>query len=251
MNAYAKGEVDETKKLSTSDKLHRELKRGGFDADASLQRIKDIEAKYKKPEEPKKKEQSVAEVSDATLTSYLTKVDADSQKHEKDPSKRSAAKRNKSVAGFARAFNKLDARKEKPEELDEISLGDYTTKAKMDRAKSQMSAAFAQDPAEREKHAKKALRRSTGIDRATSRYQKQQQAFVVKQRQEQDQALMNKYANVDIDAELEKLQPALQSAYRDYQYGARNTWSQGKNAYDSISAKIKELQKAKELLGKI
>lgn len=51
------------------------------------------------------------EISDKTLTSYLTKVDADSQKHEKDPTKRSPEKRNKSVAGFSRAFNKLDARK--------------------------------------------------------------------------------------------------------------------------------------------
>ncbi len=58
------------------------------------------------------------EVSDATLTSYLTKVDADSQKHEKDPTKRSPEKRNKSVAGFARAFNKLDARKEPVNEID-------------------------------------------------------------------------------------------------------------------------------------
>ncbi len=60
----------------------------------------------------------VDEVSDATLTSYLTKVDADSQKHEKDPTKRSPEKRNKSVAGFARAFNKLDARKEPVNEID-------------------------------------------------------------------------------------------------------------------------------------
>ncbi len=64
------------------------------------------------------KKQGVNEVSDETLTSYLTKVDTDSQKHEKDPTKRSAEKRNKSVAGFSRAFNKLDARKEKVDEID-------------------------------------------------------------------------------------------------------------------------------------
>ena len=54
----------------------------------------------------------IKEVSDKTLTSYLTKVDADSRKHEKDPTKRSPEKASKSVSGFARAFNKLDARKE-------------------------------------------------------------------------------------------------------------------------------------------
>jgi hypothetical protein len=58
----------------------------------------------------------IKEVSDKTLTSYLTKVDADSRKHEKDPTKRSPEKASKSVGGFARAFNKLDARKEKTDE---------------------------------------------------------------------------------------------------------------------------------------
>jgi hypothetical protein len=55
--------------------------------------------------------EGLAEVSDETLTSYLTKVDADSQKHKADPTKRDPKKANKSVSGFSRAFNKLDARK--------------------------------------------------------------------------------------------------------------------------------------------
>jgi LysM repeat protein len=53
----------------------------------------------------------VAEVSDKTLISYLQKVSDDSLKHDQDPSKRSAEKRNRSVSGFAQAFNKLDSRK--------------------------------------------------------------------------------------------------------------------------------------------
>lgn len=60
----------------------------------------------------------VTEVSNKTLIDYLTKVDADSQKHEKDPTKRSPEKASKSVGGFARAFNKLDARKEPVNEID-------------------------------------------------------------------------------------------------------------------------------------
>jgi hypothetical protein len=56
-------------------------------------------------------QQGVAEVSDKTLTSYLTNVDADSRKHKSDPTKRSPEKANRSVQGFSRAFNKLDARK--------------------------------------------------------------------------------------------------------------------------------------------
>jgi hypothetical protein len=53
----------------------------------------------------------VKEVSDQTLINYLTKVNADSQKHRSDPTKRSPEKASRSVAGFSRAFNKLDARK--------------------------------------------------------------------------------------------------------------------------------------------
>ncbi len=62
--------------------------------------------------------QDVTEVSDETLISYLNKVHADSQKHEKDPSKRDPEKANRRVASFARAFNTPDARKEKVDEID-------------------------------------------------------------------------------------------------------------------------------------
>lgn len=132
--------------------------------------------------------------------------------------------------------------------LDEISLGDYMKKATMSRAQSQMSAAFAKDPAERERHAKKALKRWSGIDRARTRLDKQRQAAVAKERSVQTQRLLDKYAGVDIDAEIDRLQPALQSAYRDYQYGARNTWRQGKEEYDRISAELAELKRVKELM---
>jgi hypothetical protein len=53
------------------------------------------------------------EVSDEMLINYLTKVHQDAMKNPADPSKRSPEKRNKSVSGFNRAFNKLDARPRK------------------------------------------------------------------------------------------------------------------------------------------
>ena len=52
----------------------------------------------------------------------MTKVDADSQKHDRDPTKRSPEKRNRSVAGFAKAFNKLDARMEKTDEVKQKAV---------------------------------------------------------------------------------------------------------------------------------
>jgi hypothetical protein len=57
-------------------------------------------------------EEGVAEVSDATLTSYLTKLDRDNLKHRMDPTKRSDAKRMKSGPNFVKAFTKLDNRKQ-------------------------------------------------------------------------------------------------------------------------------------------
>ena len=53
------------------------------------------------------------EVSDETLINYLTKVHQDAMKHKADPTKRSPEKASKSVGGFNRAFNKLDARPRK------------------------------------------------------------------------------------------------------------------------------------------
>jgi hypothetical protein len=121
----------------------------------------------------KAKEQGVAEVSDATLTSYLTKVDADSQKHDRDPTKRSPEKRNRSVAGFARAFNKLDARKEKVDEISKQKLGDYLHAAHQDVVDRATSSSFqsgkAGDKFNRADVSPKEKQRQAGMARAVSR----------------------------------------------------------------------------------
>jgi hypothetical protein len=118
-------------------------------------------------------EQGVAEVSDATLTSYLTKVDADSQKHDRDPTKRSPEKRNKSVSGFARAFNKLDARKEKVDELSKQKLGDYLHAAHQDVVDRATSSSFqsgkAGDKYNKADVSPKEKQRQAGMARAVNR----------------------------------------------------------------------------------
>jgi hypothetical protein len=53
-------------------------------------------------------EQGVAEASNKTLKIYLQKVSSDSMKHKADPTKRSPEKANRSVAGFAKAQNRLE-----------------------------------------------------------------------------------------------------------------------------------------------
>ena len=68
-----------------------------------------------------KEEVQLDEISDKTLMNYAQKVHDDSLKHDKDPTKRSPEKRNKSVMGFSRAINKLESRPHKEETINELS----------------------------------------------------------------------------------------------------------------------------------
>jgi hypothetical protein len=52
--------------------------------------------------------EGVVEVSDKALKSYQQNVSSDSMKHKADPTKRSPDKANRSVAGFAKAQNRLE-----------------------------------------------------------------------------------------------------------------------------------------------
>jgi hypothetical protein len=134
-----------------------------------------------------------------------------------------------------------------PKKVDEISLGDYQRKAGMNKALSQMGAAFAASPEEREKNLSIAGRREKGLARAKARSDKSTAEINARRNAEHEKSIRDKYAGVDIDAEIARLQPAIKSAYNDYQYGASNTWSQGKAEYDRLTAKVKELERAKQL----
>jgi hypothetical protein len=89
-------------------KLRQDAEHGG----ASLKRQAATQDRIRKLEKQIKDKQGVAEVSDATLTSYLTKLDKDNLKHRMDPTKRSDTKRMKSGPNFVKAFTKLDNRKQ-------------------------------------------------------------------------------------------------------------------------------------------
>jgi len=136
--------------------------------------------------------------------------------------------------------------------LDEVSLkgfGTYAKKAQMDRALSQMGSAFAASPEEREKNQARAARREKGLARHKTRVDKYWAEKNARDAAEREQAIRDKFAGVDIDDEIAKLKPAQQRAYHDYQYGARNTYSQAHDEYNRISAKIQELERAKKVLG--
>jgi len=68
-----------------------------------------------------------------TLLSYANKVSLDSQKHSKDPTKRSGEKASRSVTGYARAHNRLEKPVKEEAELEEsatvkdskVFMGDY------------------------------------------------------------------------------------------------------------------------------
>ena len=111
--------IDESKEADYGDEYQDMVKRVGQKAKEGERKVayNPVTRKYKTVPATPPKEQDVNEVSDETLLSYLTKVDADSRKHKSDPTKRSPEKANKSVSGFSRAFNKLDARKGVSEEV--------------------------------------------------------------------------------------------------------------------------------------
>jgi hypothetical protein len=137
--------------------------------------------------------------------------------------------------------------------VNEISLknfGDYHKKAQLSQASASMNKFFNRDDPEKVADADKTIaKREKGLKRHRSRVDKYWAERGAKEKAEREQAIRDKYANVDIDAEIAKLQPAIKSAYNDYQYGARNTWHQGKEKYDQLSAKVRELEHAKKLLG--
>lgn len=134
--------------------------------------------------------------------------------------------------------------------LSEVSLGDYTKKAQLSRGLASMEKHFSRNDPEKVAAADKTIaNREKGLSRANARYATARASQEEKAKFDREQAIRDKYTGVDIDAEIAKLQPALKSAYNDYQYGARNTWSQGKSEYDRISAQIRNLENAKKVLG--
>ena len=74
------------------------------------------------PTNVKEESEQIDELSRDTLLSYANKVSLDSQKHSKDPTKRSGEKASRSVTGYAKAHNRLEKPvKEETEELEEKS----------------------------------------------------------------------------------------------------------------------------------
>jgi hypothetical protein len=70
----------------------------------------------------KEEQEQIDELSRDTLLSYANKVSLDSQKHSKDPTKRSGEKASRSVTGYARAHNKLEKPVKEDSELDEAFI---------------------------------------------------------------------------------------------------------------------------------
>jgi hypothetical protein len=92
-------------------------------------------------------------------------------------------------------------------------------------------------------------KREKGMAQAGNKITARRDAEMAQRREAENQRLRDKYAGVDIDAEIASLKPAMDRAYHEYQYGARNTWSQGRDDYQRLSGKMAELQRAKAALG--
>ena len=85
-------------------------------------------------------EEQIDELSRDTLLSYANKVSLDSQKHSKDPTKRSGEKASRSVTGYARAHNRLEKPVKEEQEMQEgfINGREYASQGVMhpDHAKN-------------------------------------------------------------------------------------------------------------------
>jgi len=106
-----------TEATSAAVRMQRALDKIKQSREASERRAQEL----LKPKQPVQKEEveQIDELKSSTLINYLQKVHDDSLKHNMDPTKRSAEKRNRSVTGFSRAFNKLETRKEEVDHLEE------------------------------------------------------------------------------------------------------------------------------------
>ena len=80
---------------------------------------KRIEGSKRAEERLKEDTEQIDELSRDTLLSYANKVSLDSQKHSKDPTKRSGEKASRSVTGYARAHNRLEKPVKESKEYDE------------------------------------------------------------------------------------------------------------------------------------
>lgn len=125
--------------------------------------------------------------------------------------------------------------------LSEISLGNYTKKATMDRAMSQMSAAFGK-PEDKEKHLRKAAVRDKGLARAKIRHDKARAAADEKARTD---ALERDRANRgNLEAELASLQKQFDPNFEysdDYSF-----WSKQKGIQGQISGLKRRLSQLDE-----
>jgi len=123
--------------------------------------------------------------------------------------------------------------------LNEVSLGDYHKKATMDRAMSQMSAAFGK-PEDKEKHLHKAGRRERGLSRAKVRSDKARAEYEAKARAD---ALEKDRANrPELEAKLKKLKAQFDP---NYEYSDDHSfWSQQrdiKSAINSLERRLSQL----------
>ena len=84
----------------------------------------------------KEEAEQIDELSRDTLLSYANKVSLDSQKHSKDPTKRSGQKASRSVTGYAKAHDRLEKPvKEESEQLEERNKENATKRKMMDASR--------------------------------------------------------------------------------------------------------------------
>lgn len=127
--------------------------------------------------------------------------------------------------------------------INEVSLGDYVKKAGMSKALSQMGAAFAPSPEQREKELATAKKRERGLARAKTRTDKIQQARAAQQEKEYRE--QEKQRLPELEARLKKLQAEFDP---NYQYSDDHSfWSRQRDIAAEISMLKRRISQASGL----
>ena len=95
-------------------------------------------------------------------------------------------------------------------DINEISTGDYYKKAKISKGAGEIEKVFGRSPEAQAKGAETARRREAGLARLDARHQKARARADAEYKAALPAKYAERYAGVDIDAEIAKLKKALQ-----------------------------------------
>lgn len=185
------------------------------------------------------KKRNLSELSKGTLSNYSDKADMDVVKAHRVRGPQAAAGDNAAVAKTDKRIDNrmagIDKAAKRLNKVDEVTLGNYSRKAKLDQAGHAMSKAFGNDqsPEAKAQHQHKMDRREVGLGRAKARSDK----YIAAQRAKHDaDAETNRLANRDANrARLAQLEKEFDPNYQYIDAPSGGEWQKHHNIAQQIA----------------